>query len=111
LPSGKSATGTWLGIAHCALTRRFAAPSPGGRGTTPRDSPSPTGRRWPEGPDEGALQSLKAIPETQPDRILPEPSAKGRTGFRKSERRPTASGRSRYESTEPAPKVRAAPDL
>ena len=26
-------------------------PSPGGRG---RDSPSPLGRRWPEGPDEGA---------------------------------------------------------
>jgi len=33
--------------------RRFAAPSPGGRGTNSSVCPSPSGRRWPEGPDEG----------------------------------------------------------
>src|SRR5439155_7356425 len=36
-----------------ALTRRFAAPSPRGRGTNLPNGPSPPGRRWPEGPDEG----------------------------------------------------------
>jgi hypothetical protein len=38
------------------LTRRFAAPSPEGRGIRkePRRMPSPSGRRWREAPDEGA---------------------------------------------------------
>src|SRR5204862_266693 len=36
------------------LTRRFAAPSPGGRGTLGGAAvPSPHGRGWPEGPGEG----------------------------------------------------------
>jgi len=40
-----------------SLTRRFAPPSPGGRGSVLQVSPSPPGRRWPEGPDEGSSAS------------------------------------------------------
>jgi len=42
---------------HESLTRRFAPPSPGGRGSSPQVRPSPSGRRWPEGPDEGSTSS------------------------------------------------------
>src|SRR6266567_7425514 len=44
-----------------ALTRRFAAPSPRGRGTNLPNGPSPPGRRWPEGPDEGKYVTAEVL--------------------------------------------------
>ena len=59
------------------LTRRFAAPSPGGRGDMDVDvgssTPSPGGRGWPEGPGEGRATATTFIAAFK--RWLTRPSA------------------------------------